>query len=967
MNNNNTNKAGFFVNIVLPSALAVVLFIATLFWFVIPSFESAMLDRKREMIKELTNASTSILDKYYKDETDSLLSREDAQKTAISRIQYLRYGDENKDYFWITDLRPYMIMHPYRPELNGTNLNKFEDSHGKKMFVESVRIARQNGQGYVDYMWQWKDDSTHIVPKLSYVKLFEPWGWIVGTGIYIEDVKKEIALLTHKFVRISFVISLITALLLYYIGRQSLRIEKKRRKAENELHESKEKYKTLAESTTEGMVMLIDGAISFANSIFLKMTGYTNEELQSIYITDILDLPEQTVARILNSPSAINEKPAEMHLKTKTESLCDVLVTMSGALFNGQESVIISFKDLSSDKQIRTELLQSREKFKTLMDKLNIGIFRSTIDLKGRFLEANDTALKILGYKSFDELSRCYILDLFTDVDDKKKFRQTLIEKGFVKNQVIRLKRRNEQNTVVTVSLVVIYGNNNQPEFCDGIIEDVSLAQSTTSFNEDILKDFVSFTQSFLQPVKNCIKNPVFCAYNDVMSAVLLKMEQADTSVIFVKAEGGEVLGYINDNDIRKRLLPSVKVSDVKAFEIMTAPVIGLNGDEPVIAAMHLFKKTQAPVMLIRHFHNDVHGYVTRADLALIEDFLPVSFTKLIEKAPDAEQLCRLRNSIIRSLLPSIENNLNSDIIFKTLSLLTDAITQRIIDIVLSEIGPPPVDFCFISLGSDARKEQTLNTDQDNALIFADTTPDALTSAYEYFNTFSLRVCTMLNSAGYNFCKGNVMAMNKEWCQPISVWKKYFNKWINKGNAKDLLDINIFFDIRPVYGNFDIAIELKQQIFAETAKNPAYLYHLTQNTLLLKPQVGFWGNILIETAGAPPETVNIKEAIMPVVNFSRIYALKNNYSGTGTYDRLEFLYKNGVLPLTTYTNIIQALNYLNVSRLKHQTALLRNNLKPDNLISTNTLSELDKTIIKKVLSHINGMLSKLSYDFKGSA
>ena len=123
----------FFLNIVLPSILAVILFIVSLFAIVVPYFEKAMMDRKREMITELTNTATSILDKYHKDELDGILSREDAQKTAISRIQYLRYGEENKDYFWITDTLPVMIVHPYRPELNGQNLENYLDSHGKKM------------------------------------------------------------------------------------------------------------------------------------------------------------------------------------------------------------------------------------------------------------------------------------------------------------------------------------------------------------------------------------------------------------------------------------------------------------------------------------------------------------------------------------------------------------------------------------------------------------------------------------------------------------------------------------------------------------------------------------------------------------------------------------------------------------------------------------------------------------------
>jgi CBS domain-containing protein len=169
-----------------------------------------------------------------------------------------------------------------------------------------------------------------------------------------------------------------------------------------------------------------------------------------------------------------------------------------------------------------------------------------------------------------------------------------------------------------------------------------------------------------------------------------------------------------------------------------------------------------------------------------------------------------------------------------------------------------------------------------------------------------------------------------------------------------------------VYGNTDLASSLQNTIFQLTKQNPAYLYHLTQNTLMLKPQVGFWGNILLETAGAPPETVNIKETIMPLVNFARIYALRDQIQTPGTMDRISILRKNHTLKETSADNITEAFVYLNRMRLQHQAWLISRGLKPDNLINTRNLSDLDKTIIKKVISHINNMLTKLSYDFKGS-
>jgi len=959
-------KSAFFINIVLPTALAVILFISSLFYLVIPAFENAMMDRKREMISELTNAATSILDKYYKDEIDSVLTRDEAQQTAISRLQYLRYGDENKDYFWITDMQPQMIMHPYRPELNGQSLTDFKDEHGKKLFVESVKIAREQGQGFVDYMWQWKDDSTHIVPKLSCVKAFKPWGWIVGTGIYIEDVKKEISTLSAKFVKISLFISLITALILTYVGRQSLRIEKKRRKAETELNESKEKYKSLVEASTEGLMMIIENQITFSNAVLQNMLKYNTDEIFLKSITDVAKLPNHITEKIKADPQNVHENALETKLIRKDGSTLDVVLNISPIMFNENEAIIVSVKDVSTDKQLKEELFQSKEKFQTLMDKLNLGIFRTTIDLKGKFLEANDTALKILGFKNFDELSNNYILDLFIDIDDKKSFRNKLLEKGFIKNHIIKLKRKNEQTAVVSVSLVIVKGDDNIARFCDGIIEDISVQKNTLDYSNDLLNEYISFSQLYYQPLKNVIKPAVFCKYNENINKVLQKMPSGNDSFILVQSDKDEILGFITDNEIRNIMLTDDENKPDKAYQIMSSPIVYLNENNIMIESLFIMKKHNSNYIVLKNNKGVITGYINRDSINLLQEYLPLNFSYFIEKSVTIDSLKNIRHNYINSIVPLIENNTHPNVIFHGLSLLSDSITKRTIELIIEDIGVAPVDFCFFSLGSDARKEQTLSTDQDNAIIYEDVNKEQEKAIRDYFDLFSQKVCTALNHIGYNFCKGNVMAMNSEWCKPLSTWKSYFTKWINKGNAKDLLDINIFFDIRPVYGNSQMTEELFSHIFELTAKNPAYLYHLTQNTLTLKPQVGFWGNILLETAGAPPETVNIKETLMPIVNFARIYALRNKYSHAGTLQRLHFLNENDILNEASFTNIQQAFDYLNSIRLKHQTALFKNKLKPDNLINTNSLSELDKTIIKKVLSHISSMLSKLSFDFKGT-
>lgn len=959
------SRIKFFTNIVLPSILAVVLFIVTLFYVVIPHFENAMMDRKREMITELTNAATSILEKYYKDEVDSVLTRSEAQRLAISRIQYLRYGEENKDYFWITDMTPVMIVHPYRPELNGQNLEEYPDSHGTYMFVEFVNTVKKDGHGYVEYMWQWKDDPTRIVPKLSYVQGFKPWGWIVGTGIYIEDVKNEISDLSKTFTRISIIISAVIILILFWISRQSFNIERKRRLAEEELNESREKYRSLVEASTEGLIMYVDNQISFVNPIFEEMAGARAEEILKKNINEIIQLPEDILELVQNNSQLNNQTTIESKVLRADNRDLDVVINIIPIDFYGKQAIIFSAKDVSSDKLIKEELVFNKEKFQTLMDKLNQGIFRTSLDKKGKSLEANSTALRILGYDKFEELKDKYILDFFVDEIDKRSFRRKLLESGFIKNQIIKLNKKNGEQILAAVSLIVIY-DEGEPKFCDGIIKDVTLQESEDDNVDAINHSFISFSQLFYQAVSNFAKPLVKCSFDEDISQLSAKMTEDSSNIAVVLAESGEVLGYISDEIIRSRLFSDDNNPNTKAFAIMTSPVPYIGENRIILEAVNRMKKEKLDFLILKSVDNKSESYISLKDLVILQEFVPAGLLGEIENVRTANDLKIIREKFIAHLIPVIDNNTHSAVIFKSLALLSDLICRRIIEITLDEMGPAPARFTFLCLGSEGRQEETLKTDQDNALIYDDAGEGDHESRALYFNEFSKKVCTALDTAGYAFCTGNVMAMNPDWCQPLSVWKGYFTKWINSGNAQDLLDISIFFDFRAVYGEDEFAESLKKHILVESKKNSAYLHILAQSTINLKPQVGFWGNILLETAGAPPETVNIKKTIMPIVNFARIYALKYGISELNTIDRLKEIHELGHLNQALYSSISQAFEYLAMMRLQHQTSLIQRKANPDNLINTKLLSELDKTIIKKLLSYINNMLSKLSYDYKGS-
>ncbi len=238
------------VKFIVPPLLACVLFVFTLFGLVLPVSKKNLLEQKKEAIAILTQTASNTLSYYFRLAQSGELTEETARKMAIEQIRGLRYGTDNKDYFWINDLEPRMIMHPYRPDLEGQDLTNYTDLNRKRLFVEFVETVQNNGGGYVPYLWQWKDNPDQIVPKLSYVSLFEPWGWIIGTGVYLDDVHQEFAQTSRNLFFVSASILCIIFGLSIFIIQQGVRENRKRRLAEQELKKHYEQLEELVRTRT---------------------------------------------------------------------------------------------------------------------------------------------------------------------------------------------------------------------------------------------------------------------------------------------------------------------------------------------------------------------------------------------------------------------------------------------------------------------------------------------------------------------------------------------------------------------------------------------------------------------------------------------------------------------------------------------------------------------------------------------
>ncbi|MBI9078555.1 MAG: EAL domain-containing protein [Pseudodesulfovibrio sp.] len=287
--------------VLLPSVLMILLFAGSIFLYLLPSMQTAFMDFKKETIQELTDSVINSLEHFRQRADKKDISQEEARKMGLELIRAMRYGPEDKNYFWINDTTPRMIMHPYRPDLDGKDLSDFRDKAGTQIFVEFVDAVRKGGGGFVAYYWQWKDQPGKVVKKLSYVREFKPWGWIIGTGLYLDDVEKEMNVYRNQVTAIFLAILLIITGLKFYVLSQAAQTEKRKVKIQSQrerlvkaLREGEERYRTIADFAYDWEIWIgTEEEVLYCSPSCQRITGYpperffeTPELMREIIITD---------------------------------------------------------------------------------------------------------------------------------------------------------------------------------------------------------------------------------------------------------------------------------------------------------------------------------------------------------------------------------------------------------------------------------------------------------------------------------------------------------------------------------------------------------------------------------------------------------------------------------------------------------------------------------------------------------
>ncbi len=356
-----------------------------------------------------------------------------------------------------------------------------------------------------------------------------------------------------------------------------------------------------------------------------------------------------------------------------------------------------------------------------------------------------------------------------------------------------------------------------------------------------------------------------------------------------------------------------------------------------------------------------------KLDDRLLTELSYTSLIREINQAASIEEVIGKHSQLPRLIHSMITSGTKIRTVTWLVSAFADAILTKLLDLAIKELGPPPTPFAFLCFGSEGRNEQTLKTDQDNAIVYMDSDRDN-DLAQDYFLKLGEKVCLWLDQAGYDLCLGGIMAKNPKWCQPLSIWKKYFSDWLHTNEPEHILHSTIFFDFRFSYGDRSIADALHDHLFQTLEGKVNFFRSMTQSSMNFKPPIGLFGNFQLTSDEEHKNCLDIKKAITPIVDYARLFSLHNDIREISTQDRIYQLYLKKVLSRDDYNEIEQMYSFLMQVRFMGQIdAVIQQKIPPHNFINPKQLSTIERKMLKEVLVKIKDMQGKLCLEFTGAS
>lgn len=450
----------------------------------------------------------------------------------------------------------------------------------------------------------------------------------------------------------------------------------------------------------------------------------------------------------------------------------------------------------------------------------------------------------------------------------------------------------------------------------------------------------------FFVRVKHICKSNVFtCSPSTSVSDIAVIMKEKNISGIVV-AENDIAVGVITDRDFRNKIIANqLNQTNLVASDIMSYPVVSVKEEDYIFEAIYKMTKQNIHRLIVVDEMGKLKGILTDTDIIKCQTNTPLYFIRELEYANSLDDLKKINEKTINLLQYMIKSGIRTSDLVKFISHLNDSIILRTIDIILKEnYIPLPYDFSFLVLGSEGRMEQTLKTDQDNAIVYNDQID---TKHIKILEEFSEKLINSLIYLGVPECPGGIMAKNQSWRKSLSEWKAQLKHWINIPEPENTLNYSMFSDLRTIYGNEELEKQLKVYILNLVKENRLFLCHLAKNVMRFPPPISFWGSIKVEKFGEHKGKIDIKKAgIFPITEGIKILSLDAGTIEGGTKSKINKLLEKGLLPDEDLLEIETSFNFFLNLRLTSQLQEIEEGKTPTNYITLSNLNHIEKERLK---------------------
>lgn len=459
----------------------------------------------------------------------------------------------------------------------------------------------------------------------------------------------------------------------------------------------------------------------------------------------------------------------------------------------------------------------------------------------------------------------------------------------------------------------------------------------------------------FQQNITSLMSSPVVtCQADQSVTEISQIMAQHGVGSVLVM-EGDSLRGALTERDLVHKVLSrgadprKVTAREIMNTEFPVVPTTATFGD-----ALVAVSRQPTKYLLVVDGSRPV-GVVSIRDLIKARTTGTLYTAEEIESQDTIEGLAQIGRDVDRVLQALVAEKAPVPQLFEVMTALHDRLVRRVIEISLAEMvregyGQPPARFCWLNLGSSGRREQTLRTDQDNALIYAD--PEKKTEETKaFFLRLGEKVVEGLAACGFAKCRGGVMAQNPDWCRPLSHWQRLLQLWAAEREPLNIRLLSIFLDFRPVYGDEGLAHELRQVVF-RLFREGGVARALAEDDLQSTVPLGLFGHWRTEK-GAHQGEINLKNSVcVHLVDCVRIYSLRAGIEKTSTMERLARLGQEGVFSHDDEELWQAAFETLMMIRIRENLKKVNRGQAPDNYVNPYHLSRRERSLLRDAMAAV---------------